>query len=712
MTLGISRPAAGLAAMLAFATACEPGSITEARDQLGRGGERTLVFALPLIDTVFKIETLLEDSLIDTTASGLLAVEIQPKSVSVGVGEALEFEDLNFDQFVFGYDQMLRTSEVSTSRSLPAPAMTGPARAPAAEPGVISFSTPNGSSVVGATIDTGMVVRTMVNGTNCAASVTVSLTDDLGRTIVDFGTTAVPAFSTAIDSVSVSGVSVRGDVALNASVDFAGCTPSLASSVATNVTFRPMTLSSVDLENVMETFDETYNLLDGEPGISAVDTVVVESGSFSVTVQSRLPISLSFDITLNGMLDAGGQLLSDNLVVGAAPGDGSYTSGVLTFPLAGVTIMPREASAVAVGSAVANSATISSTVVSSAVIVDGSGSITIESLSGQLDPNATPELTVSVEEVEEIPEADIDFGDLEDAIEESTINDATISLAIGNGTGVQVVLSNFNLGVVKLDAAGDVPRDASGDPVFEVDTGGDPILLAVADPGDSTLTLAASGTTNLELNAASLLDRLVHLLMDDERAAVVAAGDVVVGDGSQARVTRTDSVSVEMGMTVGLDFRIPLAGVTFTRNTTSDGLKLDSADADQLAERLDSAEVVTAVVNHTPFGVEIDIAFIEDSVAEDVDVFTQPNAVVLSTITLSAPTVDAQGVVTAPSSATLSISLTGTQARQLTGEKFSATVRARLLPGSGGGGRGAIRATDEISLRSRARVVLRAGGGN
>jgi len=169
-------------------------------------------------------------------------------------------------------------------------------------------------------------------------------------------------------------------------------------------------------------------------------------------------------------------------------------------------------------------------------------------------------------------------------------------------------------------------------------------------------------------------------------------------------------VGVEIEMTLGLDFTIPVTGVTITRNTTGDGLEFDAEDADQLVERLDSAGIATAVVNETPFAVEIDIAFIEDSLADDVDVFAQPGAVVLSTIALDAPVVDGQGLVTSPSSSTVSIFLIPNQARQLLGAKWSATVRARLLPGTGGGGRGAIRATDEISLQSRARVVLRSGG--
>jgi len=704
MNLAISRSAAGLAALVAVAAACEPGNITEARNQIQRGGERTIVFELPLIDTVFKIDQLLEDSEIDTTAGGLLAVEIEPESVTVGVGEALEFDDLDFDQFVFGYDQMLQTSEATTSLAVPSPGMGGPAPAPAQGPGQIQFSTPDGSTVVGAAIDTGTVVRTMNNGTNCAASVTVTLVDDSGSTVVDFGTTAVAAGAVTTDSVSLSNVSVDGHVTLNSNATFGACTPNPGSSVTTDVTFRPLTLSSVDLENVSETFSESYDLLDGEPGISAVDTVEVESGSFTVTVQNRLPIALDLDITLNGMLSAGGQPLTGSLLVDAASGNGDYETGDLTFQLAGVTIIPADAVASAVGSATAASATITNTVVNSAVIVDGNGSLSIQSISGELDPAETPELTVSIEEIEEIPEEDIDFGDLEDAVDSSTINDATMTLEIGNGTGVQVILSDFNLGVVNLDAAGNVPRDLGGDPVFEEDDGGNPILLPIRD------TLDAQATSTLELDAAPLLDRLVHLLLDGERAAIVASGSVVVGDGSQATLSRSDSVSVAFSTVLGLDFTIPSTGVSFSRNTTSDGLELDEEDADQLVERLDSAGVSTEVVNNTPFGLEVDIAFIEDSLADDVDVFLLTNAVILNTITLAAPTVDARGVVTTPSSASVSIALTGDQARQLSGNKFTATVRARLLPGSGGGGRGAIRATDQISLDAQARVVLRAGG--
>lgn len=574
MTLGTSRTFAGLLGIAVLTTACEPGSILEARDQLQRGGERTIVYSLPLIDTVFRVETLLEDSDIDTLPGGLLGIEIEPESVSVDFGEALEFQDIQIDTLVV---------------DIPPADLANP-----------------------------------------------------GAPIL---------FSVAYDGLA------------------------------------------------------SDTILDD------VDTVEVYAGAIDVTTLNRLPIPITYTVTLNGFTRSDGTPLIGNGTVPAAPGDGSHASDVLALDLANVTVVPSAVNVVVSGSGTVGGAPIPAGLGDSAIVQYGSiATLEIQAVSGALDPATTSELTVAIEEAEEIPEADLDLGDLEDAVEQSTLNAATIALTIGNGAGAQVVLTDFNLGVVNLDAGGDVPRDGLGNPVFEVDGGGSPILLPVVDQGQTTLTLAAAGTTDLSLDATPLVDRLVHLLLSDERAAIVAVGNAVVGDGTQARVTRDDSISVEMAMSIGLDMTIPTTGVTFTRTTVQSGLELDAEDADQLVERLDSAGVATEAVNNTPFGVEFDLAFVEDSLGEDVDIFTYPDAVILDRITLAAPTVDADGYVTAPSTTTVSISLTGEQARQLTGDELTATFRVRLLPGAGGGGRGAIRSTDEISLESQARIVLRAGG--
>jgi len=54
--------------------------------------------------------------------------------------------------------------------------------------------------------------------------------------------------------------------------------------------------------------------------------------------------------------------------------------------------------------------------VSNAILAQGSGDIVVQSLSGSLDPLVTPELTVSIEEFEELSSDDFDFDDLEDEL--------------------------------------------------------------------------------------------------------------------------------------------------------------------------------------------------------------------------------------------------------------------------------------------------------
>ena len=94
----------------------------------------------------------------------------------------------------------------------------------------------------------------------------------------------------------------------------------------------------------------------------------------------------------------------------------------------------------------------------------------------------------------------------------------------------------------------------------------------------------------------------------------------------------------------------------------------------------------------------VEVAFVEGSAGVDVDVFQRADAVVLTPVTVAAPTVDAQGIVTTPTSSQVSVPLKGAEIRQVLGDSVTTSIRITLLPGSGGGGRAAVRSTDEIIL--------------
>jgi len=437
---------------------------------------------------------------------------------------------------------------------------------------------------------------------------------------------------------------------------------------------------------------------------------VVRSGSFTMSVQNRLPIASSIDMRLDGVT-RGGVPLTSTLVIPAAPGDGTSRTGSVTLDLAGAVIIPARVVVAVSGSASAASATITSANATDAVVVDGGGSLVIESVAGRLDPALTPELTVSMEEFNEVERSSVDFGDLEDAVRGSRINDATAQIAIRNSALTPLKLSNVRLGVVRLDAGGQPLRDAGGRPAWERDSAtSQPILVTLAQPGDTTLVLARASTTSLSLQFAPLVNRLVHLVLDSVRCAVVASGSAVAGDGSQSRFTRNDSAKVSLQLLVGLDITLPDTGVVFTRTEYVDGADVDPADSALVVSRLVAGSAITDVTNGTPFGISVELSIARDSVAAD-RIFAAPGRVDLGPIVIAASPVDAAGRVTTPATSSQSVSLSGTQAVVLLGKRFTTGVRIRLRPPPGGGLRGAIRPTDEVLLRSHASVELRAGGG-
>jgi hypothetical protein len=701
---------------------CEPASITDARNQLGRGPARVVELTIPVVqDTVTVGQFLCPSSSTTpcdttTTPGGLVGIKVNPETLTTQVGQELKFDNLSFSPFTFTYDQMLTANTESVTVNLasiaPAPPLrsSGMAFAPGVSGDTVRFGTQQGAQVQAATFGSGRVIRRMVNNTGCPATISITVVDGVGNTVVTLAAKTVPDGGTVVDTTALAGASLTaGYVRIVPSASGAGaCVPVVANASIT-VVFEQVSLSSVTLSGINETFSQAYSPLSGEPRITAVDTVTVSTGSFTLQVQNKLPIQFKAVVTLNGVTK-GGVTVKDSLIVPAA--GGTPGTGTLTFNLAGARITPASVSAVVDGSATAALATFTPTATTDAVVVSGSGNLDIQRLAGALDPTKTPELTVSTEQFQEITSADFDLGDLEDAVQQATLNDAVINLSAVNSSGAPLALSNFKLGVVELTAAGQLPRDGLGNIVYQTDALG-PITVAVVDsPSVTTFTVPRNGTKAVSLQTARLLDRVIHMALDNRRAAIVGAGDAVVGDGAQSVITATDSVSVRMGLTVGLDFTVPPAGVTFSKTSVTDGADLSTQDADQIATRVDTASATAIVQNGTPFGVQVWIAMVRDSLPSTVtadSIFKRTDRVELGPVSLAAATVNGQGLVTAPVTDTATVSITGTESRVLLGKKLTAAIRMTLLP-SAANTRGAIRAADKVMIRASGSVQLKSGG--
>ncbi|MGD0484666.1 MAG: hypothetical protein ABSB58_08415, partial [Gemmatimonadales bacterium] len=187
-------------------------------------------------------------------------------------------------------------------------------------------------------------------------------------------------------------------------------------------------------------------------------------------------------------------------------------------------------------------------------------------------------------------------------------------------------------------------------------------------------------------------------------------GTAIAGDGSPSRITRTDSATVGLALTVGLDLTLPDTGVVFTRTQYTDGPDLKPSDSATVIERLIAATAITDVVNGTPFGATVDVAIVRDSVASTVDLFAAPGRVQLGPITVTGSPVDANGQVTTAASSSQSLTLGPADLPPLLGKRFTTQIRIRLRPPPGGGLRGAVRTADQVVVRSHVDIEAHAGG--
>jgi hypothetical protein len=323
-------------------------------------------------------------------------------------------------------------------------------------------------------------------------------------------------------------------------------------------------------------------------------------------------------------------------------------------------------------------------------------------ISGILDPAV---LNFVTEQWREVNTTSLNLGQFDTAARDATINRGLTALEVSNSADAPLTLTDFTLGVVQVDASGQPLRDAFGDLLYEEDTGV-PILVPVADPGGPTWSIGRSSIRVDTLDAPLLVDRLVDLLLDGVRAALVGAGTVSVGDGTVGTVTAGDQLLVTITPIIGLDFTIPQTGVGFDSTTVQDGLDLEPEDANDIVSLVDSAVVVLTVDNQTPFAVNATVAVVEGSVVGDV--FAAPGAVLLDPVSVAGATVDAGGRVTSATMDVASVTLVGDDVRPFLAAQFTAGVQVQLLPAAGG--RGALRASDRVMVESQAHVFVRSGG--
>ncbi len=298
--------------------------------------------------------------------------------------------------------------------------------------------------------------------------------------------------------------------------------------------------------------------------------------------------------------------------------------------------------------------------------------------------------------------ADLNLGDFTDAVQDASLNTALAAYLVFNSADAPAQLINFRLGAVRV--AGGSLDSVAGQPAFETDGGGAPILVNLVDPGDTTFAVARNEPGKIDtLTASALLNALVDRVLDGDTMALVGVGDLRIGDGTPITVNAGDSVGLLLEPQVGLDLTLGPGGAGIDlSNFVESGLDLDSSLTEDLTQDiLDSIAIEVSVDNGVPFGLQVETAFVGDSTTGDI--FTMPGAV-LDTLQVAPSAVDANGRATTPAADTTGIVLTPGEAGETFNPFITIGVRVRLTAPPTG--RGALQASDQIGVGVRARVWL------
>lgn len=337
---------------------------------------------------------------------------------------------------------------------------------------------------------------------------------------------------------------------------------------------------------------------------------------------------------------------------------------------------------------------------------DGNFGIDIGAVTGAVS-GPLPTVTYAIQDGVEFVAGDLNLGEFEDAARDATLNTAFAAVTVVNEADAPATLTDFLVGIVRIDPGTGNLDSVGGQPDWQTDGGGTPIQVLVADGAGNTFDVPRSGTALDTLYSAALVDRLVDMLLDGERVALVGAGDASVGDGSNVTIGATDQLLVTVRPVLGFDFTLPVSGVSVDSSVAEKGLNLETATADDMAARTDSAVVTLDVVNSTPLGVEAAVIVVADSVP---DAFAAPaqDQIPIDTVNVTPAQVDATGRVTQATTEVTGANLSGAEARGFMNEWFTAGIRLRLFPAAGG--RSAIRSGDWVGVSASMTIYVRTGG--
>lgn len=549
------------------------------------------------------------------------------------------------------------------------------------------------------------VDATKVDPVTFTDSVTLDQTGaDFSQATLAAGTVAVdtfssgtleftPSFNGDLSGFQVGGTSPDTLVVGGTVGPPAGATTvDITNAASLTIAFTGLEVESVTLTSVSMAVDQTVTIAGTDSTLNDLAQVTIASGTLQIDVANRLGVGGTVTLTLNGVEDGSGNVLTSDITVNPSP-DGSAVVSSAVIDLAGAVLTPDSLEPSIAGTISGTDVTVTPTAAAEAVTVDPYLDIQPQ----EVILSGVPDLSVSLDERIAIATSEIDLQEMSDLISGIDFNDVSFTVTMDNGTGLEMRVDSFRMTLL----------DNVGVPVVD---GTDTARVTLSNDPSGAVLIPANQVTVVEGSA----NRFVNLLLDEVAAGrdvEVAASGVAGPSASSGSVALGDSLTVIFEIALAPSLTIDSLGITFDQ-VVAEAIDLDSIAGEFLAdlsEDLVSAAVEFEAINGMPLGMDVSMALAPTPAdTTNFDPFQATEKILMPGIGFRAAHVDSTGRVTGPRTDTATASVDPSQFSILEqgqlGMGLTATIRGPE------DGRAYLQPSDSLVLRPLLKLEIRVAG--
>ena len=492
------------------------------------------------------------------------------------------------------------------------------------------------------------------------------------------------------DSITVAGTVTPPVGSSRVNVNTAGSVKARVS----NITLSSATLTDIDMDVA-----RTADVLDENSGdLKGVRSAEITTGTLTLEMINRMPVSGTITITLAGTTGPGGATLSQSINITAST-NGSLVSHTMNFDLAGATVVPAQLEASVTGKLVGSGVAVTSEIAADAFKVQASTSLSANAVTLA---NAGDSLSINFETTTEFTKSELRIEDGVDFLKELSLNDVDLTLTIQNPTGVELTLDSVVVTLISLPSEQSIPGASGSD-----------LSVLVKEGSTGSIVVPGNGTKQVVVDASALVSKLLNELSADRRAGIKASGKAGVG-GASGRISVSDELTVALDIRAPVDLSIPASGAKIDV-TSHNVVDLSGTAADvivDLSNALVRAVLKFEITNPIPVALELDVALAPTPPESQRDSFNPFNAsrqLVVRGISVGAAPADARGRATGSTVRTVNVDVPTKQLTVFKEGEMTLRVDATILPPALGS-RSLITGDEVIIFKPKAQLTINIKG--